>query len=419
MKLKTITKDEYSNLIEAMNRADFLQSVQQGNKMQGDGYEVEYFKAEENGELMVLAMLVIIPFGKIMRYCYIPRGFLCDYHDENRVVEFTFLLKNYLKKKNVVYMEIDPPIILKERDRNGDIVEGGIDNSDVVKILKDAGYEQLPLKKGYDSYRQCRFVSVLDLKGKSEDEVFSSFMPMTRHNIRNSLKNCVHVRLLERDEVHILKDLVDKSGQKQNFETLPLEFYEKKYEYFGNHVQSYEAYLNVKEYMQKTEEGIVKEEENIRRAKESLAENPHSRNSKHRLIIAQSNLESLHKRQKEAEEIAENYPEEVPLAAAMFIFYGRQVYYLASGSDEKYRSFKAPYALQWNIIQKAVREGYERYNFYGISGCFRPGEEGYGVFDFKRGFNAVVEEYIGNFILPVKPLMYRLCKTVKGTAGIR
>ena len=60
------------------------------------------------------------------------------------------------------------------------------------------------------------------------------------------------------------------------------------------------------------------------------------------------------------------------------------------------------------MIQQAIDEGYSYYNMLGISGFFKKGEDGYGVFDFKRGFNACVVEYIGNFTLPVSNLLYKI-----------
>ena len=32
--------------------------------------------------------------------------------------------------------------------------------------------------------------------------------------------------------------------------------------------------------------------------------------------------------------------------------------------------FNGPYAIQWAMIQMALEMGFERYNFYGISGNF-------------------------------------------------
>ncbi len=97
---------------------------------------------------------------------------------------------------------------------------------------------------------------------------------------------------------------------------------------------------------------------------------------------------------------------EVPLACCLFIKYGHEIVYLVGSSNYEQRDFRGPYAIHWHMIQEAIKEGYDFYNFYGISGYFEPGKEGYGVFDFKRGFNAIVHEYIGNFILPCKTIHF-------------
>ena len=53
-----------------------------------------------------------------------------------------------------------------------------------------------------------------------------------------------------------------------------------------------------------------------------------------------------------------------------------------------------------------------RYNFYGIDGVFDdPNSEGRGVLEFKQGFNGYVEELMGSFVLPVRPLAFKF-KTV-------
>ena len=50
-----------------------------------------------------------------------------------------------------------------------------------------------------------------------------------------------------------------------------------------------------------------------------------------------------------------------------------------------------------------------RYNFYGIDGVFDdPDDEGRGVLEFKQGFNGYVEELPGEFVLPVRPVVYRV-----------
>ena len=212
MILEEISCQEYQNFLDQQSHVDFLQSVEQGKRMAKQGWTVEYVQAKENGEIRAAAMLCMIPLMKIFRYCYIPRGYFCDYHDQKQIAEFTSLLKKHLSRRKVVYMEIDPVIILKERDKNGDIVEGGIDNSDVIEILKNNGYHHLPVKPGYDLARQCRYVSVLDLH-PSADQLFKDLSYQTRQDIRTSEKYCVKVDSLDRNGLKMLDDMEKKTSE--------------------------------------------------------------------------------------------------------------------------------------------------------------------------------------------------------------
>ena len=193
--------------------------------MHNQGWKVAYVRASENGEAKAAAMLCMIPLMKVFRYCYIPRGFLCDYHDQKRFDEFTSLLKKYLSRRNVVYMEMDPLIILNQRDQNGNIVEDGINNQCVVDMLKQTGYGQLSLKTGYDLSKECRFMSALDIS-VSEDQLFKNFSYQTRQDVRTSEKYCVKVRELDRDGLKLLDEMEKKTSQRHNFRGVDVEFVE-------------------------------------------------------------------------------------------------------------------------------------------------------------------------------------------------
>ncbi|WP_049409796.1 peptidoglycan bridge formation glycyltransferase FemA/FemB family protein [Staphylococcus pettenkoferi] len=86
----------------------------------------------------------------------------------------------------------------------------------------------------------------------------------------------------------------------------------------------------------------------------------------------------------------------------------KEMDYLSSGSNPAYNRYMGAYALQWEMIKFAKAHGIDRYNFYGVTGDFSEDAEDYGVQQFKKGFNAQVEEYIGDFIKIVKPGVYRL-----------
>ena len=97
----------------------------------------------------------------------------------------------------------------------------------------------------------------------------------------------------------------------------------------------------------------------------------------------------------------------VLLGALMFIFHGKEVLSLFGGAYGEYRDFMPAYMLNWDMIKYAKEHDYAKYNFYGISDVFNNKNENmYGLFEFKKGFDGVVEEYIGEFNLIVSKFWY-------------
>jgi len=66
------------------------------------------------------------------------------------------------------------------------------------------------------------------------------------------------------------------------------------------------------------------------------------------------------------------------------------------------------FLLQWEMIEWAKSIGCTVYDFRGISGNLDPTNPLYGLFRFKKGFNGVYTEFIGEFDLVFDSLMYKL-----------
>ena len=58
------------------------------------------------------------------------------------------------------------------------------------------------------------------------------------------------------------------------------------------------------------------------------------------------------------------------------------------------------------MIEYAKDHNFKKYNFYGISGNFDKKDPDYGIYEFKKGFNGYVEEYVGEFELPLNWYYY-------------
>ena len=101
---------------------------------------------------------------------YAPRGFLIDYHNLELLTTFTKEIKKFAEERNAIFIKIDPYVMYKEHDLNGDLVSDGIDNSDTVDNLKSLGYHHFGFNLMQDTL-QPRWMHTITVKNRSLDDV--------------------------------------------------------------------------------------------------------------------------------------------------------------------------------------------------------------------------------------------------------
>jgi lipid II:glycine glycyltransferase (peptidoglycan interpeptide bridge formation enzyme) len=97
-----------------------------------------------------------------------------------------------------------------------------------------------------------------------------------------------------------------------------------------------------------------------------------------------------------------------PLAAGIIAAFGRGSWSLMCGSSglPPHRKLRPNYLLQWESMRWAKARGAEYYDFRGIPDVLEPGEEMYGVYEFKRGFGGAVQRVIPTQDLVLRPAIY-------------
>lgn len=100
------------------------------------------------------------------------------------------------------------------------------------------------------------------------------------------------------------------------------------------------------------------------------------------------------------------------LAANVEISYGQTVTYLYGASSHLMRQAMAPYALQWEAIKAAKREGTKKYDFWGVnplnisSPLYKQSWD--GITRFKAGWGGDQVDLIGTWDLPFNMTLYTL-----------
>ena len=90
--------------------------------------------------------------------------------------------------------------------------------------------------------------------------------------------------------------------------------------------------------------------------------------------------------------------------------YGNKTWYLYGASSNRHRNLMPNYLLQWTMIKEAIANKCDIYDFRGVSGVVDENHPQYGLYRFKKGFNAEFTEFIGEVYIPYKPLTYKMYK---------
>lgn len=103
-----------------------------------------------------------------------------------------------------------------------------------------------------------------------------------------------------------------------------------------------------------------------------------------------------------------------PVASLFAFRFGDRVWYMYGASMNEYRNVMPNHALHWHMIKWAKEKGCRVYDLWGIPSNPNESHPLYGVYRFKKGFNATLKSWIGVYDLPFDRLSYGLFD--KGTA---
>lgn len=404
MQFIEISKEEYRKFWENHPLKSFLSAPEIGDLRKSHGWDV-YYVAVKDEENIIAASLLLghkRHFGKYEFYA--PRGILADFLNEEVLKFFLDEISQFVKSHSGYKFRMDPYLIYKERDLNGDVVEGGVDHSSVVSFLERYGF----IRVKEEDMEQVGWMFSLPLEGKSKEEILKEMKPSTRNTIRKTEKIGITVKELGYDELDRFQNIMVETGERKNFSVRDLEYYQKMYQLFHDRgeVKYYVTELDLDSYILGLEKSLSEVEEKLA----SLSDAKYNDGQKKNL---NNEIASFHKRIEEAKEIIKNKNTHViTLSGSMFMLIQPEIIYLSSGNYIEYMKFNSQYLLQWMMIEYGIEHGFKKHNFYGIPAHINAHPKDYGIYEFKRGFNGQVEELIGEYELPIT-WHYHLIKLIQ------
>lgn len=393
MQFIEITKERYRKFWENHPLKTFLSAPEIGDLRKSSGWDVYYVGVEDNKKLVAAAMIVSHKrhFGKYEFYS--PRGVLVDYENEDLLHYFLDEIKKFVKKHHGYIFRMDPYVIYKERDIDGNIVEGGVDHSKVVSDLLKFGFKKVSIP----NMEQVGWMFSLPLEGKTKEQILKEMKAGTRNKIRKTEKFGITVKELSYDELDRFQNIMVETGERKNFSVRSVDYFQKMYQLFHDkgEVKYYVTELDLVQYLKKLHDEKKELEDKL----SSLSDAKYNDGQKKNL---ENEIVSFDKRIQDAEDIRkEKGTDVITLSGSMFMIIQPEIIYLSSGNYEEFLKFNSQYLLQWMMIQYGIEHGFKKHNFYGIPANINEHPKDYGIYEFKRGFNGIVEELIGEFELPI------------------
>lgn len=406
--LVEVDVDEYAVYASKLPGYNFLQSANVGQRRLEDGWQIHYLLYYRDGDVVGAASLNgwRYPLGLIEFDC--AQGPLADYDSD----DFTDLLREigvFARQQGGVSLLINPPILASHRNGAAEIVDNYSGDS-YKKRIEACGYRHIPNTIADQNELWLRWYFVKDMTPYgSFDEVLKSVDSQTRWSLNKARRFGIVVRPAETEaERQAVVDLHLATGERRGFKARNAHYYEGAMRVFPENQRFLVgAYLDVEAYASnlKSEQSALKNE--LDEAINSDASVGQQNDIKQRIAGNQ-------KKQAEIDDLrAQATGGQILVAGSFFFHVGDELIYMTSSSDERYKAFYGPYAIQEWALTYAIKHQIPRYNFYGTKGSYMGADDHEGVYQFKRGFGGVIEEQIGYFQLNTRPLMAKLLQAVK------
>ena len=394
MKLINLTPIEYNNYVYTHNYSSFYQSLEYARFMEEEGFDYDLIGLKDAYDNIIAASLILLrKIDNKHLFGYAPRGFLIDYNDKELVKDFAKTLSKYYKKRNVIFIKINPNIIISKYDKNTNKFFYN-DNFRYIDYFKKNKFQELKRSKYFESVIPS-FSPIINLKTFAFNKL--------NKNVRNKISKCYRKGLsIDKGDIKSLEELYPLVKNKTK----------KEIKYYDNLLRSFEKSKNIDIFLIKVnfEEFLI----NTKAKYQTTLEKSNILNK----IVTLKNSEKYLNLKMQIDRELETYKNDIMIATnglsknkykvvggAIVIKHKNKATVFVSGYDKNYRSLNINDFLYYKLIEY-YKYVYDFLDIDGYCGDLSDSNPYIGLNNFKKGFNPEIYEYIGEFDIIFKKNIY-------------
>lgn len=116
-----------------------------------------------------------------------------------------------------------------------------------------------------------------------------------------------------------------------------------------------------------------------------------------------SEIERLATENNKLEKLKNEFGSNPSIAGTLTVSFGSQTECLYAGMNDKFSNYYPSYLAWFTAIENSFNQGNDRFNMGGIHNDLSAND---GLLKFKKNFLPTIEEYAGEFNLPVNKFLY-------------
>lgn len=394
MYIKELTINEFTNYQKSHSLSSYHQTINYGILMAENTHDYDLIGyVDDNNTIYGASLIIIKKIGKYL-YGYAPKGFLIDYSNEYLLKKFTEDIKNYYKRKGLVFIKINPEIAIGEINTKTFQVTYN-QNNNITNILINCGYKKLKDNLYFESMLP-RFNGFI----KTKDFNINNVDKNTKNKIKKAIRKGLVFEKAEKKDLDIFYNFIKHKKEKsineyKDFYTVfekdnAVDLFLVKIDYNRFLINSQQAY----------EEELVKNNyynELLIKSNNPKLINKKMNSDKTLLSYKNDILEAT----KGLQENINHY-----IAGALVVKHNNKASIVMSGYDQAFKRFAPNYFLHYSILNYYLNN-YDYIDLNGMTGDFTDNNPYNGLNRFKLGFNPKVYEFIGEFDLIIDELLYK------------
>ncbi len=382
--------------IAAKEHDTFVKESQQTNLLQSsnwakikDNWGNERLGFYKDDILVASASILIktLPLGFTM--LYIPRGPIMDYNDKELVSFVVASLKKYGKSKRSLFIKMDPALLLKHY-KIGQEADENLETLTAINNLQNAGCEWTGRTMEISDSIQPRFQANV----YTEADMLATFPKHTKRLFKDAINRGVVTSRGTIDDVKSFSEVVALTEDRKGVALRNQDYFQKMMEIYGEDAYLHLAKVNLPKRLAEYKEQLAQVEKDLSETAE---------HQKKRLTKLTQQKNSITKYITEFEEFVGKYPDELIIAGILSVSFGNVMEMLYAGMNDEFKKFYPQYSLYPKVFEDAYSDGIIWANMGGVEGSLDD-----GLTKFKSNFNPSIEEFIGEFNIPVNSLLYKL-----------